>query len=619
MRNPGAGRPAAVPAVFAVIMCASALLLGACGGGGGSSASTTAGGGSGGSGGSSGGYGGSSGGSGSSGASGSGANDVYSMSKLVSDGSVAAPTTDHDLVNPWGIAFAASAPVWVANNGSQTATVYDGTGIKLSTSVAFPAGQNGPANPTGVVAYGGTAFVISKGSASGPARYIFDGLDGTLLGWSSAVDAANAIIAYDDGNGGAVYTGLAMATNAGGATQLYAADFHNNKIDVFDDTFAKQPAGGFTDSTLPAGYAPFGIQALTVQSQTLLYVTYAMQQAPTDHEAMTGAGLGLVDVYDTQGNLKNHLIATGGKLNAPWGLALAPTGFGGLANALLVGNFGDGWINGFDPSTGAFIGTVNDASGQAIATPGLWGIAFGNGSSNQKTGTLYFAAGISSQAGGLYGRIDPGATPPDVVAPTVSLTAPAAGATVSGTVTVTASATDDVGVTAVTFFAGSTQIGMASAAPYSASWDTTKAANGTVSLTAQATDAAGNVGTSAAVSVTVDNTATPPPPAVSFAQLQSQIFTPICSGCHTGGGTSLPASMNLTAGNAYASLVNVASVEQPSLKRVDPGNPNSSYLVLKLEGAAGISGQRMPLGGPYLDQATINQVISWISAGAPNN
>ncbi len=240
-----------------------------------------------------------------------------------------------------------------------------------------------------------------------------------------------------------------------------------------------------------------------------------------------------------------------------------------------------------------------------------------NGAQSQPTTTLYFTAGPNSEADGLYGRIDLGATPPDVVAPTATITAPAQSATVSGTVTITATASDNVAVASVKFLAGTTVIGTATTAPYSVSWDTTTAAAGAVSLTVQALDAAGNAGTSAAVAVTVSNT--PPPATQSFAQLQTQIFTPICSVCHTGTGTTLPGSMNLTAGNAYASLVNVASVEQGALKRVNPGDPIDSYVIQKLEGTAGISGQRMPLGGPFLDQATINEVITWISQGAAKN
>jgi uncharacterized protein (TIGR03118 family) len=544
---------------------------------------------------------------------------AYSMTKLVSDGAVTAKTTDANLINPWGLVFAPNAPAWIANNGTQTSTVYDGTGQKVPLTVAIPAGTNGAADPTGIVANASSDFVITEGTASGPAQFIFDGEGGTLSAWAFSVDQANAITVYDDGAGGAVYKGLAIAANSSGANRLYATDFHNNKIDVFDGTFHKVTApGGFTDPTLPAGYAPFGIQALTLQNQTMIVVTYAKQLAPDNHDDQPGAGFGLVDLYDTDGNLKTHLIPTGGKLNAPWGIALAPANFGTYSNDLLIGNFGDGAINAYDPTAGTFVGTIADVNGQAIASPGLWAIAFGNGAKNQPTTTLYFTAGIASEADGLYGRIDLGATPPDTTAPTVSITAPAAG-TVSGSVTVTVSASDDVGVTSVKVLAGTTVVATLTAAPYTTSWDTTQVANGTVALTAQAQDAAGNVTVSAPVSVTVSNSAPPPPAAVKLSDLQAQIFTPICSVCHTGGGTSLPSSMDLTAGHTFTSLVGVASVEQPSLKRVAPGDPDNSYVIHKLEGTAGISGGRMPLGGPYLDQATIDMVRTWISQGAQNN
>jgi uncharacterized protein (TIGR03118 family) len=537
------------------------------------------------------------------------------VSKLVSDGAVAAATKDANLVNPWGIVFAPGATVWVANNRTQTATLYDGTGLRQTRVVNIPAGLNGPADPTGIVANGTTDFVVTHGSASAPAKFIFDGAGGTITAWAPSVDGQNAFVEYDDGAGGAVYRGLAIATDPSKVTRLYATDFHNGKVDAFDTTFHKVTvSGGFSDSTLPAGYAPFGIQALTVHDQTLIYVTYAKQDT-AKHDNVDGAGLGLIDVYDTQGVLQSHLVAAGGKLNAPWGLVLAPANYGTLSNMLLVGNFGDGAINAFDPSTGKSGGTLSDASGQPIATPGLWGIAFGNGAHNQPATTLYFAAGIASGADGLYGRIDLGATPPDVVAPTVSITSPAANAAVSGTVTLSISAADNAGVTGARFFAGTAQIGLTSTAPFSVEWDTTSIANGSVALTAQVTDAAGNVGTSAAVTVTVNNTAA----TVTLSQLQAAIFTPRCSGCHTGVGSSLPGVQNLTAGNTFASIVGVASIEQPALKRVAPGDPDHSYLVQKIEGAAGISGQRMPLGGPFLTQSEIDQVRAWIAQGALNN
>ncbi len=546
---------------------------------------------------------------------------AYSMTKLVSDGSVAVQATDTNLKNPWGIVFAPGAPGWIANNGTQTSTLHDGTGVPTPLIVNLPAGLNGPANPTGIVFSGSTTdFMITANAVTAPARFIFAGEGGSISGWAPTVDLNNAVSGYDDGAGGAVYKGLAITAN-GTANFLYAADFHNNKVDVFDATFHKVTAsGGFVDSSLPAGYAPFGIQALQVQSQTLIFVAYAKQN-PSSPDNVNGAGLGLVNVFDVNGTLQKHLIAVGGALNAPWGLALAPANFGSLSNALLVGNFGDGVINGYDVSSGQFIGAIKDTNGQPLATPGLWGMAFGNGARNQPVTTLYFAAGIADEVDGLYGRIDLGATAPDTVAPTVALTAPAAG-TVTGTVPVSATAADNVGVTQVQFFAGTTAIGTATAAPFTVNWDSTTVTNGDFAVTAQAKDAGGNVTTSAPVNVTVSNTTPPPPPpppAVTLAQLQSTVFTPICSACHTGVGASLPGSMNFTTqANTFAALVNVASSEVISLKRVNPGDPSTSYIINKLEGTQTV-GSRMPLGGPFLDQATIDTVKAWISAGALNN
>jgi uncharacterized protein (TIGR03118 family) len=432
---------------------------------------------------------------------------AYAMSKLVSNGQVAASLTDTNLINPWGIAFAPIAPAWATNNGTQTSTIYNGIGQTQLSAIAIPAGLNGDADPTGIVYNGSADFLITEGAKSAVATFIFDGEGGTICGWAASVDAQKAIVMYDDGSAGAVYKGLAIATDASGTTRLYATDFRNNKVDVFGGTFAKTATtGNFVDSTLPTGYAPFGIHTLTVQNQSLIYVSYAKQD-PAAHDELAGAGLGLVNVFDAQGILKTHLIGAGGALNAPWGIALAPAGFGTLSGELLIGNSGDGSINAYDPSSGAFVASLSDSSGTPIAIPGLRGIAFGNGAHGQPATTLFFAAGPRRQANGLYGRIDPGDAPPDVIAPTVTLTAPAQGATVSGSATLTATASDNVGVASVQFFAGTRSIGTATAAPYAVSWDTTTAAAGSVSITAQAKDAAGNSGTSAAVSVSVANAA----------------------------------------------------------------------------------------------------------------
>lgn len=536
---------------------------------------------------------------------------AYTQSNLVSNGAVAGTKVDAHLVNPWGIAFGATSPVWVANNVTASSTLYDGTGNVLTTVVNIPPGTRGAADPTGIVANASTSFVVSKNGTSAAARFIFAGEAGTLSGWAPTVDAANAITTYDDA-GGAQYTGLAIAKN-GDVDTLYAADFRNHKVDVFDGAWQKlTPTGGFTDPQLPQGYSPFGIQAVKPGASTVLIVTYARADAAGEEEV--GAGLGVVDVFDLDGKLLRRLVSPGGRLNAPWGVALAPASFGYLANMLLVGNFGDGLINAFDPASGVYAGTVADVNGTPLANAGLWGIAFGNGAQNQPTGTLYLAAGISGETAGLYARIDAGATAPDVSAPTVTLTAPAAG-TISGTVAVSANASDDKGIAKVDFLlrvgTTSSTIGTATAAPYAVNLDTSKLANGAATLTAQATDTGGNVTSSAPVAITVSNTAV-----VGLAQVQSTIFGPVCSGCHNGAGTILPGSMNLTsATTTAAALVNVTSVEAPSLKRVAPGDPANSYVVHKVEGTQ-TAGSRMPLGGPFLSQENIDLIRAWIQGGA---
>lgn len=199
--------------------------------------------------------------------------------------------------------------------------------------------------------------------------------------------------------------------------------------------------------------------------------------------------------------------------------------------------------------------------------------------------------------------------------PQVTLTAPSG--TVAGNVTLSADVSGAIAINQVEFFLNdSTSLGIATSAPYTVTWDTTQAADGSATVVAVATDAEGHVGRSTAATVTVANNA--PAPA-TLSELQAQVFTPMCSGCHSGNGSSLPGVQNLTAGNSYAALVGVASIEQPSLMRVAPGDANNSYLIRKLEGAAGITGSRMPLGGPPLDTATLDRVKSWIAAGAPNN
>jgi uncharacterized protein (TIGR03118 family) len=330
----------------------------------------------------------------------------YAASILVSDVVSAnnpynAPHVDARLINAWGIAFNPQGVVWVANNATSTSTLYDGTGVPQSLVVSIPAGIAGPASPTGIVFNASTAFPVTQGGMTGSSVFIFAGEAGTISGWSPTVNPTNAVTAFDGAGAGKVYKGLAHAS-LGGADFLYAADFHNGVVDVFDANFSKlSTPGAFADPSLPAGYAPFGIQAIG----NLIYVSFAKQDAQA-HDEVDGAGLGAVDAFDLSGVLVKRLVPAGGALDAPWGMAKAPANFGPFSGALLVANFGNGKINAFDPATGALLGTLSTSGGAAIAIDGLWGIAFGNGINSQPTNTLFFSAGPAGETHGVYGRID---------------------------------------------------------------------------------------------------------------------------------------------------------------------------------------------------------------------
>lgn len=438
---------------------------------------------------------------------------AFSFTTLVSDTTgTGALTTDAKLTNPWGIVFGPGTPAWVANNHGGTSTLYDGNGKPqpAATPLIVNTVPNDTFAPTGIVFNGSTTdFVVSAAGKSGAAKFIFTGEGGMIAGWSPAVDVHNTVTVYPAAggdSGGAIYKGLAIASN-GTATFLYAADFHNNKVDVFNTAFARQTlaAGAFVDPTLPAGYAPFGIQAIAngTGGAAQIYVAYAQQDATAEDE-LHGAGLGLIDIYDVNGTFVKHLVPVGGALNAPWGMALAPADFGTLSNTLLVGNFGDGKINGYDPANGTFMGAITDSAGAAFAVPGLWGIAFGNDAANQPHNTLFYAAGTNDEVNGAYGRIDLGSQPALNAPPVVALTVPAGNLT--GSVTLTATAQDPIAIAKIQFFANTnTLLGTATTSPYSVSWDTTTIANGSVSITAVATDVDGNVGTSPATTAMVAN------------------------------------------------------------------------------------------------------------------
>jgi uncharacterized protein (TIGR03118 family) len=330
----------------------------------------------------------------------------YQQHNLVSDGFVAADHVDAGLVNAWGIAFNPFGPVWVADNGTGLSTLYDGAGnpVPLIVQIPGPAGGDPTGNPTGIVFNASTGFVVSNGTASGASRFIFATEGGVIAGWAPNVDSTHAIRVIDSSADGAIYKGLALSAGGAGSL-LYATDFHNNRIDVFDSSFnaVTLPAGAFTDPGMSAGFAPFGIQAINGD----VYVSYAKQDAD-HHDDVAGAGLGFVDAFDPNGHFIRRVV-TRGRLNAPWGMAVAPAGFGRFANCLLVGNFGDGRINAYDLASGEFAGALAAPNGKPIKIDGLWGLAFGNGFAGQPVDTLFFTAGPGDEEHGLYGRIDPAA------------------------------------------------------------------------------------------------------------------------------------------------------------------------------------------------------------------
>jgi uncharacterized protein (TIGR03118 family) len=328
----------------------------------------------------------------------SNAMNSYTVTSLVSDTGVDGSRIDSHLVNGWGITAGPTTPWWVANNGTDTSSLYRGDGTIQALVVAVPGG------PTGTVFNGTTSFVVSSGTASGAARFIFANEDGEIRGWNPAVPAAGSTVtevgaAAEDG---ASYKGLAIGS-VGSANYLYAADFHNAKVDVFDGAFDLQTwAGAFVDPGIPAGYAPFGIQNLN----GTIFVTYAKQDADAGDE-VAGEGFGFVSAFGTDGSFQGR-VASGGALNAPWGLAWAPaSGFGRFSGDLLVGNFGDGRINAYAWTPGGWEarGHLKTANRHPLVIDGLWGIGFGNGAASGPTTTLYFAAGPDDESHGLYGSI----------------------------------------------------------------------------------------------------------------------------------------------------------------------------------------------------------------------
>jgi uncharacterized protein (TIGR03118 family) len=315
----------------------------------------------------------------------------FNIINQVSDQIGVAPVTDTNLVNSWGLSQGPGTLLWVANNGTNTSTVYD-----PATFAKAPLTVNTPDGPTGTTFVNvANSFKVASGSASGRSIFAFATESGMIAGWNPMVDNGNAVVAVNQSAQGSVFKGLTLGLNQD-THLLFATDFTNGVVDAFDTNFNKVMS--FTDPNLPAGYAPFNVQNLNGQ----LYVTFAVR-APGATDETHGYGLGIVDVFDTSGKLVKRLI-TNGRLNAPWGLAIAPASFGKFAGDLLVGNFGNGRIQVYDPQTGEFLGRLTDANGTPLTIDGLWAVHSG------ANGTLTFSAGPSMEAHGLVGSLAPAGT-----------------------------------------------------------------------------------------------------------------------------------------------------------------------------------------------------------------
>jgi uncharacterized protein (TIGR03118 family) len=326
----------------------------------------------------------------------------YEITNLVADSAGVARFEDTNLVNPWGV-FVAPGVIVASDNHSGLSTFYGlgGRPVPFTITIPPPMGGTGPAAPTGLVPNSTRGFVIMEGSRARPSRLIYATEDGTISGWNPEVDRSNAILAVDNSANGAVYKGVTLGW-AGGKPFLFAANFTGGMVEIYDSNF--KPAGSFTDPNVPSGFGPFGIREIQGQ----IFVTFAKHKpAPDQGDDLAGDGNGFVDVFDTTGKLVKQFAAHGA-LNSPWGLAVAPGGFGDLGGALLVGNFGNGHINAFDLQTGASLGPVSDAQGDPLVIEGLWGLDFGRQEGDDDTGGgLYFTAGPGEESHGLLGIIRP--------------------------------------------------------------------------------------------------------------------------------------------------------------------------------------------------------------------
>jgi uncharacterized protein (TIGR03118 family) len=325
----------------------------------------------------------------------------YVQVNLVSNSPMVAPalTTDPNLINPWGLAVSPTSPFWVADQGSGQSTMYSGSGVPSPLIVTVPPSSPAPSGPTGIVFNSSLVFNVSGEDGGPPASFIFATLASTIDAWN---EAAGTTALVQPTQPGSVFTGLAEVVFSIGLADLYAADFGKGKILVYQDLIT--PGGidiQFVDPNLPSGYSPYNIQNIN----GTLYIAYA---AKAGGLPVAGPGMGVVARFDRNGNFLGELIASGNQLNEPWGMALAPASFGPFGGDLLVGNVGDGKINAFNPTTGAFLGTIENALGQPLVNNNLHALLFGTGSANGgNTNTLYFTAGLNNQTGGLFGSIQP--------------------------------------------------------------------------------------------------------------------------------------------------------------------------------------------------------------------
>jgi uncharacterized protein (TIGR03118 family) len=337
----------------------------------------------------------------------------FAQTNLVSDIPGLAAHTDPNLKNPWGTSVGPGSPIWVSDNHAGVATLYDGAGNPQPLVVGIPAppsaGKGAVGAPTGQAFNtfdpASSDFAISEKGSSGPAFFVFATEDGTITGWNPNVDRAYAVIVVDRstatdsaGDVGALYKGLALVTTPAGKF-LYASNFRFGTVDVFDSQF--NLVNSFTDRTVPAGFAPFGIHNIGGK----LFVTFA-KQGPGKEDDAARPGNGFDDVFAPNGDLLQRLVSRG-TLDSPWAVTLAPPTFGVFGGDILVGNFGNGRINVYDPTSGEFRGELSRPDGGPIVIDGLWGLRFAPATPGAGPNTLFFTAGLNHEADGLFGTIVP--------------------------------------------------------------------------------------------------------------------------------------------------------------------------------------------------------------------